>query len=271
MFSAPASEHDLLGLTSRSTNFFGHPAAKDAQKPELANDPGLERTAPSAGVQNAGVAQWLERSAYTREVASSTLAACTTSRKVRGTHRKQYMRDYRRRWIQERRAAFFADKECDKCGSADRLELHHRDPETKLSHKIWSWAESRRRAEIAKCVVLCNACHKYITRLDFSSRRIGYGPAGASGALNVRWYPQARTWRVEFFVMGKKMWIGGGGFRNHVTARLAAESFRATLATHYAKLRIEAVVSCRKQLSLPLPPTSSKGDPSCPPMQMQSA
>jgi hypothetical protein len=69
-------------------------------------------------------------------------------------------REYARKWMAARRAAWFAGKCCDVCGSAESLELDHVDPATKVSHRIWSWSESRRLTELAKCRSLCKACHK---------------------------------------------------------------------------------------------------------------
>lgn len=69
-------------------------------------------------------------------------------------------REYQREWLANRRANFFADKACVRCGSAEQLELDHIDPEQKVSHRIWSWSQERRDAEIAKCQVLCAECHK---------------------------------------------------------------------------------------------------------------
>jgi 5-methylcytosine-specific restriction endonuclease McrA len=178
-----------------------------------------------------------------------------TSRQQRGVHRKEYMRNYGREWMRRRRAAFFDGKSCDKCGATSSLELHHRNPEEKIAHGIWSWAEPRRKAEIAKCVVLCESCHQALTSLYLSSSRpASLLPPGPSGISNVRWYAPGRKWRVSFEVEGKRVNVGGGGFRNIVTARLTAESFRASLAAHYAKRNVAAQISCRKQLSLPLPP-----------------
>lgn len=68
-------------------------------------------------------------------------------------------RKYAREWIAARRAKFFKDKYCVECGSVKKLELDHIDPSTKIDHKIWSWAEKRRKEEIAKCQVLCRICH----------------------------------------------------------------------------------------------------------------
>ena len=66
---------------------------------------------------------------------------------------------YARRWVSARRKAFFADKECQTCGSTDDLQIHHRDPATKESHCVWSWSAARREAELAKCDILCLGCH----------------------------------------------------------------------------------------------------------------
>jgi len=68
-------------------------------------------------------------------------------------------RGYQRAYYHRRRAAFFADKACERCGSTEKLELHHRDPSQKESHAIWTWSAERRDPEIAKCEVLCQTCH----------------------------------------------------------------------------------------------------------------
>lgn len=68
-------------------------------------------------------------------------------------------REYSRQWIADRRASWFAGKICALCGGMQDLELDHTDPTTKVSHRIWSWSEARREAELAKCRVLCKACH----------------------------------------------------------------------------------------------------------------
>ena len=68
-------------------------------------------------------------------------------------------RAYQRAWLAARRATWFEDKKCVKCGSTDSLELHHIDPKTKVSHRVWSWAQARSEKELAKCEVLCHECH----------------------------------------------------------------------------------------------------------------
>jgi hypothetical protein len=69
-------------------------------------------------------------------------------------------REFNRKWVAARRAAWFAGKQCVKCGSTESLELDHIDPATKVSHSIWSWTAERREAELAKCQVLCRKCHQ---------------------------------------------------------------------------------------------------------------
>jgi 5-methylcytosine-specific restriction endonuclease McrA len=48
---------------------------------------------------------------------------------------------------------------CQLCGSWESLEVDHRDPEDKFSHRIWSYTEEKRAEELAKCRVLCRSCH----------------------------------------------------------------------------------------------------------------
>lgn len=73
-------------------------------------------------------------------------------------------REYQRNWIARRRAIFFADKVCSRCGSDSKLELDHIDPKTKISNSIWSWSQARQSIEIAKCQILCRSCHSEKTR-----------------------------------------------------------------------------------------------------------
>ena len=80
---------------------------------------------------------------------------------------------YSATWVAKRRAVFFKGKQCVQCGSKDRLELDHINPADKLHHRIWSWTEERRKAEIAKCQVLCHDCHKGKTSRENSIRQTG--------------------------------------------------------------------------------------------------
>lgn len=89
-------------------------------------------------------------------------------------------REYQRAWAAKRRAAsraaFLADKSCARCGSTEDLELDHVNPADKVSHRIWTWSEKRRVAELAKCQVLCKPCHDRKCGLDgFADRTPRHG------------------------------------------------------------------------------------------------
>lgn len=60
----------------------------------------------------------------------------------------------------QRRMEFFMGKCCEECGSTENLELHHRDPSTKITSTIFSRGATLREEELAKCAVLCVKCHK---------------------------------------------------------------------------------------------------------------
>lgn len=80
-------------------------------------------------------------------------------------------RSYHREWMRARRAAYFAGKCCAECGSIQRLELDHIDPATKVYAPASLWGMSdrnpRKRAELAKCQVLCYDCHLEKSRRDW--------------------------------------------------------------------------------------------------------
>jgi hypothetical protein len=75
-------------------------------------------------------------------------------------------REYQARWVAARRAAGveLLGGKCVECGSTEELEFDHVDPVQKISHRIWSWADARRLAELAKCQLLCAGCHLEKTR-----------------------------------------------------------------------------------------------------------
>lgn len=72
-------------------------------------------------------------------------------------------REYSRNWIAARRLAWEQEQQCALCGRRYpevRISPHHRQPEEKQSHHIWSWSADRRAAELAKCTPLCDECHQ---------------------------------------------------------------------------------------------------------------
>lgn len=80
---------------------------------------------------------------------------------------REKQREFNRKWVAKRRAEFFKDKVCIKCGSSENLELDHVDRSTKVTNHIWSWCKEKREIEIKKCQVLCHPCHKEKTRLEY--------------------------------------------------------------------------------------------------------
>jgi hypothetical protein len=75
-------------------------------------------------------------------------------------------RRYQREWVANRRAEWFKDKSCVRCGSTVNLQIDHVDPSKKVSNRIFSWSKMRREEELAKCQVLCGDCHKIKTQED---------------------------------------------------------------------------------------------------------
>lgn len=72
---------------------------------------------------------------------------------------------YEKQKIAERRAEFFGDKFCIKCGAKTNLVLHHKNPAEKekpQDHAIWLWGKEKREKEIEKCIVVCSSCHSKI-------------------------------------------------------------------------------------------------------------
>lgn len=110
-----------------------------------------------------GLGNCLRSSRGLRPSVSSTL---TVSTKQMPYADKTKQREFARKWNANRRAAFFSNKSCVKCGSAENLELDHIVQEDKVHHCIWSWSEPRRLAELAKCQVLCHDCHARKTTAD---------------------------------------------------------------------------------------------------------
>jgi len=78
---------------------------------------------------------------------------------------KNKQREYQKQWVKQRRQKYLQENgPCAHCRSWNNLEIHHIDPLLKESHNIWSWCLERQQLELVKCQILCNTCHKKITR-----------------------------------------------------------------------------------------------------------
>jgi len=102
--------------------------------------------------------------------------------------KKTYMREYMRKYAMRR---YYAKKQalidklggkCAVCGSTDRLEFDHVKHGSRaftITSKVW-WAKSEAVAsELAKCQLLCHACH-----MLKSIQEKGHTPAsGTHGTL----------------------------------------------------------------------------------------
>ena|ERR1035438_9308129 len=96
-------------------------------------------------------------------------------------------REYQREWLAKRRSEWIEAQggRCVKCGSVDRLEVDHIDPSTKVASAVWSWSETRRLEELAKCQVLCHDCHKIKTFQDVAKPLV-HGTSNAFNQKNCR-------------------------------------------------------------------------------------
>ena len=94
--------------------------------------------------------------------------------------RTEYMRRYHKQWYKDvmvvRRKAWFKENgPCVDCGTWENLELDHEDPATKVDHAVWSWSQTRRLAELAKCKVRCHRCHARKSHRENLARDIWKG------------------------------------------------------------------------------------------------
>ena len=116
-------------------------------------------------------------------------------------------KEYQRNWYAKRRSDWFKGKVCVDFGSLESLELDHRDPTAKVSHRIWSWTLIRITEETAKCDVRCSLCHHVKTWTADGRTRAEHGSdnryrAGcrcdecraAHTALAAEWRAAGRKW-----------------------------------------------------------------------------
>jgi 5-methylcytosine-specific restriction endonuclease McrA len=84
---------------------------------------------------------------------------------------KAVQRKYQLEWMKNRRDEWIAaNGPCIDCGSWNDLEVDHVNPDTKVTHRVWNLTQSKRLAELAKCVVRCSKCHKKKTAVENRKR-----------------------------------------------------------------------------------------------------
>jgi hypothetical protein len=81
------------------------------------------------------------------------------TRESQRAYQRRHRAELRREWL-------LANGPCRWCGSWDDLEVDHLNPYEKDSHTVWTWSESRRAHELAKCQVLCGSCHRAKTAIE---------------------------------------------------------------------------------------------------------
>ena len=70
-------------------------------------------------------------------------------------------RAFQRELYHTRRATWFRRRGgCKRCGTFEHLQVHHRDPRKKVTHRVFLLRKERRDAELAKCEALCRDCHR---------------------------------------------------------------------------------------------------------------
>jgi hypothetical protein len=91
---------------------------------------------------------------------------------------------YQCAWVAKRRRKWLRENgPCKGCGTRQQLQIDHKDPSKKISHRVWSWSEVRRLAELAKCQVLCKRCHREKSRVNREhARGVRHGQARLSDA-----------------------------------------------------------------------------------------
>lgn len=94
-------------------------------------------------------------------------------------NRKEYIRNYQRKWIRARRTKWIMENgPCKTCGSNEDLQVDHINPNEKEFNVqyLWSRVKKIRDKELLKCQVLCSKCHLVKTKKDLSSLASGPKP-----------------------------------------------------------------------------------------------
>jgi 5-methylcytosine-specific restriction endonuclease McrA len=117
--------------------------------------------------------------------------------------------DYKKAWVERTRlwAKELFGNHCAECSATGNLEFDHKDPDSKefnISVGIAKgYSKERLQAELAKCQLLCEACHQLKTT---SEREVPHG-GGKRGKYNCTCSP-CRLKKKEYmreFMQRKRM------------------------------------------------------------------
>jgi hypothetical protein len=99
-----------------------------------------------------------------------------------------YITAIRKQWFEQ-------NGPCVGCGSWERLELDHIDRTEKRTHRVWSLSKESREAELSKCQVLCEECHKAKTRAE-NTKPLVHGTANGYKGKGCR-CDECRKWNTD--------------------------------------------------------------------------
>lgn len=93
---------------------------------------------------------------------------------------RAYHRDYSRNYYYKRKERIIErlGGKCVRCGSCEKLEIHHRDAYNKcfaVTKKILSIPLDKLEEELSKCELLCKKCHQEESIRQFRERTQGRG------------------------------------------------------------------------------------------------
>ena len=141
---------------------------------------------------------------------------------------REYMRDYMRKRYARVRVEAIArlGGQCVRCGAVELLEFDHVDPKFKIKEitALFYKAADRFEAEILKCQLLCEACHKAKTLVDLGKKPA----AGTHGTLSAYRYCKCDLCRAAKSAHNQAAYVARG-----IAPRLPPEHGSAVMYTYH--------------------------------------
>lgn len=123
---------------------------------------------------------------------------------------KSYQRDYHKRRRERNRREYIEKRGgcCEDCFCTISLQFHHRDPETKFTHRIFNYSKERIEIELSKCDLLCITCHRKAHKKINKEKRIRLLDAIIDAVAMVVQYQEAgKVEKDEFSIIGELDWV----------------------------------------------------------------